>query len=78
MTRWEDSPAWYEVLNPWGAAVQADPDPAMLDQARVRTDVVQLTEALSGAWWDRPQVGHGTYGSSTPTRSAGVIIARRR
>jgi SAM-dependent methyltransferase len=26
----------------------------------VTSDVVRLTEALSGAWWDRPQVGHGT------------------
>jgi hypothetical protein len=26
----------------------------------VAGDVVRLTEALSDAWWDRPQVGHGT------------------
>jgi hypothetical protein len=39
----------------------------------VTGDVVRLTEALSGPWWDRPQVGHGTLRFLDPDSLAALL-----
>jgi SAM-dependent methyltransferase len=50
--RWNTS---FEARNPDGEVVRVT-----YELQEVTGDLVRLTEALSGAWWDRPQVGHGT------------------
>jgi hypothetical protein len=63
--RWNTS---FEARNPDGEVVRVT-----YEVQEVTGEVVRLTEALSGAWWDRPQVGHGTLRFLDPDSLGGVL-----
>jgi SAM-dependent methyltransferase len=83
VTRWDDPAAWYDVLNPWGPS-----DDFYLGLVMGAGRVLDVgcgtgtRAALSGAWWDRPQVGHGTLRFLDPDSlaafldDAGFAVAR--
>jgi SAM-dependent methyltransferase len=63
--RWNGS---FDTRNPDGEAVRVT-----YEVREVTGDVVRLTEALSGPWWDRPQVGHGTLRFLDPDSLAALL-----
>lgn len=63
--RWNSS---FEARNPDGGAVQVT-----YEVREVTGDVVRLNEALSGPWWGRPQVGHGTLRFLDPDLLAALL-----
>jgi SAM-dependent methyltransferase len=51
---WESWNTSFEIRNPCGEVARVD-----YEVQEVKDDIVRLTEALSGQWWDRPQTEHG-------------------
>lgn len=63
--RWNTS---FEARNPDGGVVRVS-----YEVQEVAGDVVRLTEALSGPWWDRPQVERGSLRFLDPAALAGLL-----
>jgi SAM-dependent methyltransferase len=65
---WEGWSTSFEARNPDGEVVRVT-----YEVQEVAGDVVRFTEALSGVWWDRPQVEEGTLRFLDPEALAGFL-----
>jgi SAM-dependent methyltransferase len=75
---WEGWTTSFEVRNPDGDVVLVT-----YELQEVTGDLVRFTETLSGRWWDRPQVQHGTLRFLDPEtlaaflHDAGFVVDRQ-